>query len=106
MDPRHQQQIRSAWRPEFRRKVNSVDENATKPDFDHTTNDILAIPTHPDRSEEYSQRLLHCSGTSICSVGRKFDNGRSPQAQKGKPKSMVGDMHDSPNPTPQSVQYM
>ena len=46
MNQRREKRIRSAWRPEFRRKVNIFDKNATKSDFESAPSDISAVPTH------------------------------------------------------------
>ena len=49
MNQRPEKRISSAWRPEFRQKVNFFDKNATESGFDHAPSDISAIPTHLDR---------------------------------------------------------
>ena len=52
MNQRPEKRISSAWRPEFRQKVNMFDKNATKSDFDHPPGNISAIPTHLDGSRD------------------------------------------------------
>ena len=59
MKQKNEKRISSAWRPDFRRKVNFFIKNATKSDFERAPSDISAIPTHPDGSRGPVQYQKH-----------------------------------------------
>ena len=50
MNQRPEKRISSAWRPDFARKVNFFDKNATNSVFERAPSDISAIPTNLDGS--------------------------------------------------------
>ena len=68
MNQRPEKRISSAWRSEFRRKVNFFVKNATKSDFERAPSDILAILTHPDgsRGPVWDQKHAKNENARVC----------------------------------------
>ena len=79
MNQRPEKRISSAWRPEFRRKVDFFDENATESDFERAPSDISAIPTHLDGSRgpvrgQKIQKNIKMTGFGSCMAPVLFSN--------------------------------
>ena len=71
MNQRPEKRISSAWRHEFRQKVNFFDKNATESDFERAPSDISAIPTHLDGSgdpvrDEKNSKKMKMPRFAIC----------------------------------------